>query len=151
MKVGDVFWKVSWSEDGHEMEEWLVSTIRRAPRKRYLFYPLDEPLNPITVYFIQKINGITWGKRSRTTGDYGWEETIEPMFRASRTLDECKENGPPKGLKTTKLQAYNHAIRSCEKEIKQYERDEPEDVEYLGQLKRTLTSMKSRRSRIRTR
>lgn len=149
-KVGDVFWKVFWSEEGHELEEWRVSTIRRSPR-RFLWNLDEQPLNPITVYFIHKINGITWVKKSRKNFDYGWDSNIDDLYRVSLTLDECTKNGPPYGLRTTKLQAYYSAIRDCEHSIRQEEKDaDPENVEYIEQLKKTLTSMKSRRSRIRS-
>ena len=146
IEVGDVLWEVFWSEEGHGLEEWRVRTIRRAPRK---FLWNGQPLNPLTVYFIQKINGITWVKKSRKNFDYGWDVNIDEFYRESQTLDECIKNGPPRGLKTTKLQAYNYAIKSCEKSIKRWGKDDPDDVEFIGQLKKTLTSMKSRRSKIR--
>ena len=149
IKVGDVFWKVFWSEEGHELEEWRVRTIRRAPRK-FLWNPNEQPLEPITIYFVQKINGITWVKRSRKNFDYGWDVNREDLYRESQPLDECIKNGPSNGLKTTKLQAYNFAIKSCEKSIKRWEKDDPDDMEFIGQLKKTLTSMKSRRSRSRS-
>ena len=145
IKVGDVFWKVFWSEEGHELEEWRVRTIRRAPRRLYW-----EPEGPIIVYFIQKINGITWVKRSKKNFDYGWDVNIDPIYRDSQTLDEYIENGSRYGLKTTKLQAYNYAIGDCEKTIKRSENRDPDDVDYIRQLKKTLTSMKSRRSKIRS-
>lgn len=147
IKVGDVFWKVLWSEEGHELGEWRVRTIRRAPRK---FLWNGQPLNPLTVYFIQKINGVTWVKKSSKKFDYGWDVNIDEFYRESQTLDDHIENGPPNGLKTTKLQAYNFAIKSCEKSIKRWEKDDPDDVEFIRQLKKTLTSMKSRRSKIRS-
>ncbi len=146
IEVGDVLWEVLWSEEGHELEEWRVRTIRRAPRKIIDW----EPERPLTVYFVQKINGITWVKRSKKNFDYGWDVNIDPLYRESQTLDECIENGPPRGMRTTKLQAYNHAIRNCEKTIKRSEKQDPDDVDYIGQLKKTLTSMKSRRTKIRS-
>lgn len=148
IKVGDVFWKVLWSEEGHELEEWRVRTIRRAPRKLYLWDYDEPPLEPLTIYFVQKINGITWVKRSRKNFDYGWDVNIDSLYRESQTLDEYIEHGPPNGLKTTKLQAYNYAIKDCEKSIK--EEKDPDDVDYIRELKKTLRSMKSRRSRIRS-
>ncbi len=145
-KVGDVFWKVFWSEEGHELEEWRVRTIRRAPRKFHW-----EPVRPLTVYFVHKINGITWVKKSRKNFDYGWDSNIDDLYRVSLTLDECTKNGPPYELRTTKLQAYYSAIRDCEYSIRQEEKDtDPENVEYVKQLRKTLTSMRSRRSRIRS-
>ena len=147
IKVGDVFWKVFWDEDGHGLEEWRVRTIRRASRGSSL-WNLDE--QPITVYFVQKINGITWAKRSKKNFDYGWDVNIDRLYRISRTLDECNDNGPPGGLKTTKLQAYNSAIVDCERSIKKWEKQDPDDVEYISQLKKILTNMKARRTKIRS-
>lgn len=146
IKPGDVFWQVLWSEEGHGLEEWRVRTIRRAPRKIIDW----EPERPLTVYFVQKVNGITWVKRSSKNFDYGWDQNIESFYRESVTLDEYTKNGPPRGLRTTKLQAYNCAIKSCEKTIKRSEKKDPDDVDYIGQLKKTLTSMKSRRTKIRS-
>lgn len=150
MEVGDIFWKVAWSEEGHELTEWRARTIRRPPRKRYLLYPIDQPLNPVTIYYVQKINGITWVKRSNKNFDYGWDQNIDDVFRLSQPLDEFMKDGPSNGLKTTKLQAYNYAINDCEKTIKRWAKKDPDDIEFIEQLKRTLTSMKSRRSRLRT-
>lgn len=147
-KVGDVFWSVLWDEEGHELGEWHIRTIRRAPRK---FLWNEQPLNPLTVYFVQKINGITWVKKSRKNFDYGWDVNIDEFYRESRNLDECIEKGPPGGLRSTKLQAYNYAIKDCEETIKEEEKmNDPDDVEFIRQLKKTLTSMKSRRSKTRS-
>ena len=149
IKVGDVFWKVSWSEEGHELEEWRVRTIRRAPR-RSSFWNRDEQPLPLTVYFVLKINGITWVKKSKKNFDYGWDVNIDDLYRKSQTLDEYTEKGPPYGLRTTKLQAYNFAIKDCENSIKRWKKDDPDDVKFISQLKKTLTSMRSRRSKIRS-
>ena len=146
IKVKDVFWNVLWSEEGHVLEEWWVRTIRRAPR-RFLW---DSEESSLTIYFVQKINGITWVKRSTKNFDYGWDQNIDEIYRESETLDEYMKNGPPKGLRTTKLQAYNYVIKSCEKTIKRLEKEDPDDVDYIRQLKKTLTSMKSRRTKIRS-
>ena len=150
IKVGDVFWKVFWDEEGHGLEEWRVRTIRRASHGSSLWDLDEQPLKPLTVYFVEKINGITWVKKSTRRFDYEWDVNIDRLYRISRTLDECNDNGPPGGLKTTKLQAYNYAIKDCEKSIKEWEKHDPDDVEFIKQLKRTLASMKARRTKIRS-
>lgn len=147
-EVGDVFWKVLWSEEGHEMEEWRIRSIRRAPRRsppRGRSWIFNMPLNPVTVYFVLK-NEFTWVKRSSKHFDYGWDPDINDVWKASRSLEECIEKGPPEGLRTTKLQAYNVAIKKCEEDIKRYEKKYPDEW-YISQLKKTLTSMKGRRTK----
>lgn len=66
-QVGHFYWN-AWHDDATgkvEIDEYGLRSIRQN-----------------TAYFTLKSNGVTWGKRSKTHGDFGW---LDPVPRWTRT------------------------------------------------------------------
>ncbi len=55
------------------------------------------------VHAIQKINGITWIKKSKKNGDYGWDNSIDYVWRNKAKFYD---------LHTTKLAAYRYTLKN---------------------------------------
>ncbi|AKE44810.1 hypothetical protein AU106_gp179 [Sinorhizobium phage phiM9] len=125
-KIGQIYYTVFTDEsDGKvSIEEYHVVTIRGD-----------------YVYAAWKIDGITYGKKSKKAGDFGWLRPLPDWTRKKFHRKECEKNWkitPDKiGLYTTKLQA----IRAEIKEQDELNFDEPALFE---KAMRTLKSMETR-------
>lgn len=66
LKKSDILYKcrVDEYEGSIELEEWHVTKVDKRG-----------------VFLTEKIERITWGKRSRTNGDYGWLSSIDKLYR----------------------------------------------------------------------
>lgn len=135
-KVGSIFYSYhAWSyNDGStevELKEWHVRTIqcRRGTQTRYGHKRYNADLfNEKYVNITAKVKGITWGKRSRKNGDYGWLKSIPSCYREQFMVGEPL----PYGVFTTKLQALLFAIKEQEGSIersKKYLAEETDPVE----------------------
>ena len=87
-----------------EVTEWIVRSIQKrrnsTSAQRY-------------VNLAQKLDGITWGKRSRKNGDFGWLPSIP-----SWCLQQFREGGElPFGFYTTRLAALKFAKVSLQEEV----------------------------------
>lgn len=86
-KVGDVRYHCDINHDTGKIEfdEYVLRTIR----KRYIGSKFRKPRLSITYgYWICKLKGITWVKRSKAHGDWGWADNIGPLFRERAPLDK---------------------------------------------------------------
>lgn len=93
-----------------EVAEFIVRSIQK---KR------NSSLHDRFVNLARKLDGVTWGKRSRTNGDFGWLPAIP-----SWCLKQFREgNDLPFGLYTTKLAALKFAKLSLSESIKDYKND----------------------------
>tara|TARA_X000000950_G_C13724332_1_gene581558 strand:- start:560 stop:892 length:333 start_codon:yes stop_codon:yes gene_type:complete len=74
------------------------------------------------VHLTHKIKDITWGKRSRRNGDFGWLKSIPAWCRQSFV----EGDDLPIGFYTTQLAAFKSAIALKQSEIKRYKAWEQE-------------------------
>jgi hypothetical protein len=72
-KVGDSFWRAHVFEGRVNIEEWVVSSVRRARISRGV--GRLKPVYQNKAYLIRK-NKSTWVKRSSKRHDYGWSKSI---------------------------------------------------------------------------
>lgn len=115
-KVGQVFYSASAYDDGScAIDEWHIRTIRGG-----------------YVHSIMK-NDITWGKRSKKNGDFGWLKSIPVWTRQKWRVD----GAPVARIKSTKLAAIRH-------EIKNIDADDFNTPEEFEKAKRSLKAMETR-------
>ncbi|WDX79850.1 hypothetical protein PQP94_24080 (plasmid) [Salmonella enterica subsp. enterica serovar Typhimurium] len=117
-----------------EVTEWIVRSIQKRR---------NSTSDQRYVNLAQKLDGITWGKRSRKNGDFGWLPSIP-----SWCLKQFREGGElPFGVYTTRLAALKFAkvslqeeVQYCEAELKkaQTEEDTQELQEELAENQRLL-------------
>lgn len=88
--VGAVLYScTAWTDDegktSTEVNEWVVRSIRatRGSKTRMGFATSYRRDTTQYVHITEKINLVTWGKRSTKNGDYGWLKTI-PSYCTKR-------------------------------------------------------------------
>lgn len=115
-RVGQTLYQILHEDDGKPtVEEWIVRTVRG-----------DKATA------IWKLAGITWGKRSKKHGDFGW---LDPLPAWTRQTWRIEGTGPL-GLRTTKKAAVAEALKNAEPD----DFDTPEQFErYVAGLKRIRT------------
>ncbi|EAC1220391.1 hypothetical protein ACT42_24400, partial [Salmonella enterica] len=87
-----------------EVTEWIVRSIQKRR---------NSTSDQRYVNLAQKLDGITWGKRSRKNGDFGWLPSIP-----SWCLKQFREGGElPFGVYTTRLAALKFAKVSLQEEV----------------------------------
>jgi|TARA_B110000211_G_scaffold233398_1_gene299521 hypothetical protein len=156
VKVGAVLYRAHGYEyDGRikvDVDEWIVRSIqrKRGAKSRFgMTLPRSLQEDAVYVNVTERIQGITWGKRSSKHGDIGWLKSISQEFR-----DQFKvgEDLPP-GLYTTKLAALKYALATELESVKWYENklkeklpgDERQECEEeLGEVRRVITALKTR-------
>ncbi|RWR30525.1 hypothetical protein D2T29_12705 [Sinirhodobacter populi] len=130
LKTGDICYSVQWTGTRIEYCEHVLRTIRT---RKHLTYG----------YWWCKIPGVTWGKLSKTHGDYGWLPGAWPGFRRKHPIDR----GRP--YAASKLGALRDEIADLRVTIARYGADEPYDEDggpTLGdQLKAALAAQKRMR------
>lgn len=131
MKVGLVLYRVKAftdEEDGNtsiDVEQWIVRSIKkkRGSQTRYGFALSTSSYNQQRfVYLTQKLKDVTWGKRSRRHGDFGWLKSIPARCRKSFP----EGDDLPTGFYTTQFSAFKSAIAQKQAEIKRYKQWEGE-------------------------
>lgn len=137
LKPGASFWGARVETDldtgksSVEIIEWKIKSIlNRRPQK-------DLPPVP-TAFFVQKVDGLTWVKLSKKTGDYGWAPNIAEIQRSSCHVG----HELPSGLATTKAKACELAKAKLESRndqrmriAKQYALAIPDDdPDYVAEL-----------------
>lgn len=98
MKIGTVLYELSVNEPDGSLEwaEWIVRTIRGR-----------------WCYATVKVPGLTWGKRSKRHGDFGWLDPTPPFCR--RKWLAVNPLRPLGGLSTTRRAAVVEAIATQKK------------------------------------
>ena len=150
--VGAVLYiAMAWTDDDgkttSEIEQWVVRSIRakRGSKTKYGFKVAASRAYDVAQYvnLTQKIDRITWGKRSTKNGDYGWLSSIPESFRMQFRVGDPL----PYGLYTTERAALVYRI-AAEKEwlAKVKLRDDALEIETaeaeLSALKRRLARLK---------
>ncbi|WP_338854207.1 hypothetical protein WE348_23215 (plasmid) [Alteromonas macleodii] len=167
IKVGVVLYKFEafTYDDGSsavELQEWHVRSIQRKRGTQTSYgvkKPLAEYYQDKYVNITQKIKGVTWGKRSRKNGDYGFLKSIPEYFRKQFRVG----NDLPSGIFTTQLSALKYAIKDKEEsinrclhflkeesdpiEISEWEIDIAENEKELKLLKSRLTRLNNNKSK----
>lgn len=161
IEVGAILYQATaYVDDGKvrvDIDEWHVRSIKRKPQKGFLLHkPADIPK---TVYLIEKLKGITWGRLSKKNGDYGWLNSIPAYCRREFEVGSSL----PYGIYTTKLSALKHERSSIEAELKrvrgyvkeaegderaELELDQQELVMRLNAVKRRITSVRKNNKRV---
>lgn len=114
-----------------EVTEWIVRSIQKRR---------NSTSDQRYVNLAQKLDGITWGKRSRKNGDFGWLPSIP-----SWCLKQFREGGElPFGVYTTRLAALKFAKVSLQEEVQYCEAE-------LKRLRQKRILRNSKRSWRRTR
>lgn len=106
LKVGQVRYWACVSSDTMRVEysEWVLRSIQtRGGIKRG--------------YWINKVKGVTWGKRSKKNGDFGFLKNIPAWLRVSMQVSE----GAP--YSATKKGALAKCIAEIRSDIKRYGAD----------------------------
>jgi len=117
-KVGMVVWSYRVFEGKVDCQEWVCRSIRR-PKKEW--WHREPPKQ--RAHFIEKIKDVTWVRKSKKVGDYGWATKIDYWLRRSIAIDEHVKSI---GMYTTKLQAARAALKEAEEDLKKgykYQRD----------------------------
>lgn len=96
-------------------EEWVVRSVqaRRGARKEAAALGLALPNPTLYVNLALKIDGLTWVKRSKAKGDFGWKPSIPQDFRKQFCVGEPL----PSGLYTTCYAALRYAVPDCRDNI----------------------------------
>lgn len=123
IKVGAVLYTASgvvWDgKTSIDVNEWVVRSIqcKRGTKSKFGFKNLYPEDTAQFVNVTQRVDGITWGKLSAKTGDFGWKKSIPAEYR-----DQFKVGSElPNGFYTTKLQALKYALVNEQDHIKWYE------------------------------
>ena len=134
LKVGIVVYSVYFDEEyGIDLSEHRLRTIRKNKQ------------GILTAYFIKYVKGITWVKKSKKHGDWGWADNIEHWYRDSIMLNVYEKNGLPHHMSFTKSGAFKKAIQKCEGYIKDMKNDKDgywDDGDLESEMK-MLTRLKS--------
>lgn len=119
-KVGQSYWELSLYEGTAEWNEWVLrsirycypKTVRAETRKNY---------GSRWAYFTRKLKDVTWVKKSKKHGDWGWAENAPDWCKAKAYVHEAlRVDAPderyqlPYGVYSTKLQAAKFALRESE-------------------------------------
>ncbi len=137
-----------------DVNEWVVRSIqcKRGTKSKFGFkniYPEDSAQY---VNVTQRLDGITWGKLSKKTGDYGWKKSIPAEYREQFQVGADL----PSGFYTTKLQALKYALGDELNHIEWYESElkkaespyDKQELELeLAEAKQVAKALSSRISR----
>jgi|GEM_PF-930760 len=136
VKVGAVLYRFEalTYDDGSstiELQEWYVRSIqcKRGSQTRYgVKSPLAEYHQQKYVNVTRKIKYVTWGKRSRKNGDFGFFKSIPELYRIQFSVG----SDLPLGIFTTQLAALKFAIKDKEHSIEccyEYQKEETDQAE----------------------
>lgn len=105
LKKGDILYKAWVSLDtasnercSIEVEEWHVTQVDKSG------------------VFLRMKCFMTWGKLSRTDGDYGWKKNTDPYYRDKINEGEEYKN---KGYHKSKSAAYRSQLPELKKKVKE--------------------------------
>jgi hypothetical protein len=85
--VGNRLWEAMTMDGKTTKQEWLLRTVRlrKSAGREY-----------IVLYYVAKINGVTWVKRSKKHGDFGWATIIPRHSRKRVYIHRASELKPGK-------------------------------------------------------
>lgn len=149
LKIGQTYWEAFVFEGKFEWYECILRTIRK---ENEIF--LRAKYTKTRAHFVRKEKDITWVRKSKKVGDYGWAKSFDSFYRTSKTLtstngviDEMQEL--PLGIFTTKLKAVEHCLSLGQKDLKRADRFKVEDtwsaedtIEHKKEIKRNITAVK---------
>lgn len=154
--VGAVLYSCSaWTDEAGktstQINEWIVRSIQaKRGTKSRMGFPVRFARDVAQcVNIIEKIDLVTWGKRSTKSGDYGWLKTIPSFCRKQFSVGSCL----PYGIYTTIRAAVLYETKSTEdmiascKATNQAERDDEEIAGLEAQgvaLQRRLAKLNSK-------
>lgn len=139
-----------------DLQEWVVRSIqrKRGSQTRYnRKAPFAEYRQEKFVNITRKVNGLTWGKRSRKNGDFGFLKSIPRYCREQFKVGE----NLPLGIFTTKLAALKFAIKDKQESVdlcikyQESETDPDIKIEYQEEIddnKKELKLLNSRLTRL---
>lgn len=141
MKVGDERFVASIFEGKIEIDLWVLRSIQH--RKKYCGMTWAEP--PKVCYWVLKLKGITWVKRSKKHHDWGWADSIHSAFRR----DHLFRSAPP--FPASKIGALRQLRADTNRMLKAYGPDAdpecPGDIGPAAELKiidRAIKRMKGK-------
>ena len=117
-KIGDIFYSAYAEEGKVHISTHVLRTIRGN-----------------VAYVIAK-NECTWGKRSKTHGDYGWLDPVSPSWRQAFPLDGTAI----KNMSRSVSGALRKAIICENIRGKRF----PGDAEYVACIEKNITALKRR-------
>jgi hypothetical protein len=154
--VGAVLYScAAWTNDAGktstEINEWIVRSIqaKRGTKTRMGFATSFGHDRTQYVNITERIDHVTWGKRSTKNGDYGWRKTIPSYCTRQFAVGSCL----PRGIYTTVRAAILYEtcvtrdyLADC-KSANQADRNEDEiaasEAQYAA-LKRRFATLNSR-------
>jgi hypothetical protein len=156
LKVGMSIWYVyAYPEDGIELWEYVVKSIRKKTRKSWEKHP--DIVMPLIVRIVHKCSA-TWVKQSKKHFDWGWAKNIPSVFQDTFKLEDYEKNGLPRGYSFTKSGAYKNALDIAVKNLKNIKQDvkngeyEEEDIpemeEYIKLYEKMISRLKGLHARM---
>lgn len=119
-------------------QEWHVRTIqvKRGSNSRFGVQGLGTRSKTLFVNLAQKVEGVTWGKRSKTQGDFGWKSSVPAEYRKQFQAGHAL----PSGLYTTKYAALRFAVPDFRQTIAfcQESLEEETDPELLAEIREDM-------------
>lgn len=156
IKVGSVLYScAAWTDEkgqvSTEIQEWIVRSIaaKRGTKSRMGFPVYGVTDKSIYVNLTQKVDHLTWGKRSSKTGDFGWFKTIPSIYRRQF---EVGDRLPP-GIFTTVRAALVYEIAYTSDSIDWHKEmiATEMDGESLIEMKRDLAEFESQQAALKRR
>ena len=141
LKVGMSLWCAD-PEDGISIDKYVIRSIKRPARKLYHWTRNSPNTMGKRAHLIAKIDGLTWGKRSKTNGDYGWLTSIPNYCRFKIDLERYEKSGLPHNLSFTKSGAYHIALVHAKNTLKEYQADPSPDDDYIKLYEKMISSLK---------
>lgn len=153
ISVGAVLYSCSaWTDDAGKtttaINEWVVRSIQSKRGSKSRMGVAVRSFSEVRQYvnLIEKVDGVTWGKRSPKIGDYGWLKNI-PAY--------CRKQFPvgselPFGIFTTVRAAVSYQLHSSIQLLAQCTAEElsGRDDEEIADLEREIPALRRRLAKV---
>lgn len=138
MKPGAVRYLASICEETGRIE--ITELVLRSSQMRRKFNGIVWYGGPRRVnYWVAKHKGLTWVKRSKSHGDWGWADSIPEWLRYTVLADKDQPGRPTKKGALLKLLA---STRKLKKRYGDHDPEFPDELPYSEQIKKIQTAIK---------
>lgn len=138
MKRGAIRWQARIDDETGRVtyHEWVLRSVQT--RKRSMGITWYQPRK--TYYWIEKVAGETWVKRSKKHFDYGWSKNIPHYYRFEHTDSFPPPYSASKPGALAKLAQYQRKMQKLWGD--EPDEDFPDDLTYTQKLKKIATARK---------